>query len=183
MIRINLLPDEYRKKHRTPLKFTLAIAGAVTVNALLITWWGWLAFGIEAELESEAAVPQTETDALKPQVTYHNSLDGERKRYASREQTLAQITASRISWTRKVDELIDVINSGGEGQRHFVWLDDLNVTQNFNARDGSAGSLKASGHSCSDNVAHVANFLGDVERAPFLSDSHPPAREDGTIST
>jgi len=180
MIKINLLPDEYRKKNRTPIKFTLAIAGAVTVNALIFTWWGWLAFGIKAEITSEQAVLQMEMDGLQPQVSYHQSLDAESKRHASRETTLAQITASRISWTRKIDEMIDVINSGGEGQRHFVWLDDLNVTQTFNARDNSSGSLKATGHSGSDNFAHVANFLEDVENSPFLSDFHPPAAPEGT---
>jgi Tfp pilus assembly protein PilN len=180
MIKINLLPEEYRKKHRAPLKFTLAIVGGVTVNVLLLTWWGWLAFGIKAEIDSERTVLQTEMDGLQPQVTYHNSLDGERKRHASRADTLAQITASRISWTQKIDELVDVINSGGEGQRHFVWLDDLNVTQTFSARDGTSGELKAAGHSGSDNFAQVANFLEDVENSPFISDFHPPAPPEGT---
>ena len=180
MIRINLLPDEYRKRNRTPVKFTLAIAAAVTINALIATWWGWLAFGIKAEIESEQSVLQTEMDGLAPQVAYHKSLDGESKRFATREQALASTTASRISWTRKFDELIDVINSGGEGSRHFVWLDDLTVSQVFNARDGSAGTVKASGHSGSDNFAQVANFLEDVENSPFVQDFHPPAPPEGT---
>ena len=134
MIRINLLPEEYRKKNRTPLKMMLAVATGVTVNSILLAWYAWLAFGVSAEIESERTVLQTELDGLTPQVDYHKSLDGEQLRYAAREKTLAGITASRIYWTRKVDELITVINAGGEGERHFVWLDDLTVQQTANER-------------------------------------------------
>ena len=180
MIRINLLPEEYRKKNRTPLKMMLAVASGVTVNGILLAWYAWLAFGVSAEVESERAVLQTELDGLTPQVEYHKSLDGEQMRYAAREKTLSGITASRINWTRKVDELITVINAGGEGGRHFVWLDDLTVQQTTNDRANNAGSLKASGHSGSDNFAQVANFLEDLENSPFIEDFLPPAPPEGT---
>lgn len=180
MIRINLLPEEYRRKSRTPLKLMLAVAGVVSVNAGLFAWWGFLAFGIQAEIESERAVLQTENDGLTPQVNYHKALEGERLRFASRESALAAITKSRIGWTRKVDELIDVINDGGEGRRHFVWLDDLMVSQRLDARTKSAGMVKAAGHSGSDDFAQVANFLEDLERSPFIQDFNPPAPPEGT---
>jgi hypothetical protein len=180
MIRINLLPEEYRKKNRTPLKMMLAVATGVTVNSILLAWYAWLAFGVSAEIESERTVLQTELDGLTPQVDYHKSLDGEQLRYAAREKTLAGITASRINWTRKVDELITVINAGGEGGRHFVWLDDLTVQQTVNERANNAGSLKAAGHSGSDNFAQVANFLEDLENSPFIVEFLPPAPPEGT---
>jgi Tfp pilus assembly protein PilN len=180
MIRINLLPEEYRKKNRTPLKMMLTVASGVTVNGILLAWYAWLAFGVAAEIESERAVLQTELDGLNPQVEYHKSLDGEQKRYAAREKTLAGITASRINWTRKIDELITVINAGGEGGRHFVWLDDLTVQQTLNERANNAGSLKGAGHSGSDNFAQVANFLEDLESSTFIEDFLPPAPPEGT---
>jgi Tfp pilus assembly protein PilN len=180
MIRINLLPEEYRKKSRTPAKLLLAFTAAVAVNALLFSWWGWLAFGVAAEIESERAVLQTEMDGLNPQVTYHHALESERKRFASRESALASITKSRISWTKKLDQLVDVINDGGEGRRHFVWLDDLIVSQAIDPRNKTAGSLKASGHSGSDSFAQLANFLEDVEHSPFREGFLPPAAPEGT---
>ena len=182
MIRINLLPEEYRRKSRTPIKLMLTVAGVVTVNAGLLSWWGFLAFGIQAEIESERAVLQTESDGLTPQVNYHKSLEGERLRFASRESALAAITKSRIGWTRKIDELIDVVNDGGEGRRHFVWLDDLVVSQRPDARAKSAGTVKANGHSGSDDFAQVANFLDDIERSPFIQDFNPPAPPEGSQS-
>jgi Tfp pilus assembly protein PilN len=180
MIRINLLPEEYRRKNRTPLKMMLTVSAGVAANGVLLAWYAWLALGVAAEIESERGVLQTELDGLNPQVEYHKALDGEQKRYAAREKTLAGITASRINWTRKVDELITVINSGGEGGRHFVWLDDLTVQQTINERTGTAGSLKAAGHSGSDNFAQVANFLEDLENSPFIEDFLPPAPPEGT---
>ena len=39
MILINLLPDEYRRKGRTPVKFMAFTAGAVAINASLLAFW------------------------------------------------------------------------------------------------------------------------------------------------
>lgn len=180
MIRINLLPEEYRRKSRTPFKLMAALTAAVVVNAALLCWLGWLYLGVARSIESQRQVLQTEMDGLTPQVAYHRSLETESKQYESREKTLGFITSSRIAWTRKLDELIDVVNRGDDGQRHLVWLDDLTVTQNVNPRNDSYGTLRASGHSGSDKFAQVANFLEDVEDSHFIVDFFPPAPPEGT---
>lgn len=182
MIGINLLPEEYRRKARTPFKLMLAVSIVVAFNTSLAAWLGWLAFGVAARVASENAVLQTENDGLQPQVAYHKSLDGESKRHQAREQTLAQITESRISWTRKVDEFIDVVNRGGDGQRHLTWFNDLNVQLDTDPARGSFGSFKASGHSGSDNFGQVANFLDDLEDSTFIVDFHAPAPPEGSES-
>lgn len=183
MIHINLLPEEYRRRARTPIKMTLAVAGVIAANALLLVWFAWLALGVMAEIDSERDVLQTELDGLTPQVEFHKTLETERKSFAAREETLANITGSRINWTRKVDELVTVINSGGGGERHYVWLDDLNVVQNVDARSKGAGSVRASGHSGSDKFDQIANFLEDIERSPFIEEFLPPAPPAGTQSS
>jgi hypothetical protein len=180
MIRINLLPEEYRKQARTPVKLLMGLLLAVVVNAGLGTFWAFQAFGLQAEIAAENAGLQTDLDGLTPQVNYHNSLDGEAKQYKSRENTLAGITSSRICWTKKIDELIDVVNRGGNGQRHLVWLDDVQVAQSNDAKAKTPGSLKASGHSGSDKFAQVANFLEDLETSTFITDFQPPAPPEGT---
>ena len=180
MIRINLLPEEFRKKSRTPLKLLVAVSALVAVNAGLASWWGWTVFGIYAKVESERTTLQMEMDGLAPQVTYFHSLESESKQYKSREKTLAAITADRISWTRKMDELIDVANAGGDGSRHLVWLDDLNVAQTSDANAKNFGSVRAAGHSGSDKFAQVANFLEDLETSAFIDDFERPAPPEGT---
>ncbi len=184
MIRINLLPEEYRRKAKTPIKLMLAVTCMVAINASLAAWWGWVAYGVAAEIESERGVLTTEKEGLDPQVAYHKSLDGERKQHKLREDTLAQITTQRINWTRKLDELIDVVNRGGDGQRHLIWLDDLHVSRARGVRGKQEqvdfGTLKASGHSGSDKFAQVANFLEDLEGSPFVADFRPPAPPEGS---
>jgi len=180
MIRINLLPEEFRRKARTPIKLVLGLAAVVTVNAGLVTWWAFQAIGVQAQIESEQASLQTEMDGLNNQVTYYSSLDAEAKAYKSRESTLQNITSSRVSWTKKLDELIDVVNRGGNGQRHMVWFDDLQVAQTSDTKGKSAGTFKANGHSGSDKFAQVANFLEDVEGSPFISDFTPPSPPEGS---
>ncbi len=182
MIHINLLPEEYRRKARTPIRVTLAFAGVCGANALLLAWFAWLSLGVKAEIKSEESVLQTELDGLSPQVAYHKALDTERRSFALREETLATITKNRINWTRKVDELIDVINSGGEGERHYVWLDDLQVTQSPDPRNKSAGSVRSAGHSGSDKFEQIANFLDDLEQSPFAKEFMPPAPPEGSQS-
>ena len=180
MIRINLLPQEYRVKARTPIKVMLGIAVAVAVNAGLAAWLAYVHFAVQVQVESEKSMVQSEVDGLKPQLDYFAALDTESKQYKSREQTLSSITKSRINWTRKLDEFIDVCSRGGDGERHLVWFDDFQVTQNLDPKAKTPGSVRASGHSGSDNFGQVANFLEDIEASSFISDFEAPAPPEGS---
>ena len=102
MIQINLLPEEYRKSARTPLKLVAAIAGATAVNGSLIAVWGWLFFGVAAKLDTEQTQLQMEMDGLTPQVAYHDALDEEITIFTTREQTLGEINKNRVLWTEKL---------------------------------------------------------------------------------
>jgi hypothetical protein len=186
MIQINLLPEAYRLKARTPFKVMLSVTGSVSLVGCLVAYWAWLALGIGAEVESQRSVAQMEMDGLTPQVNYFNSLDAETKVYASREKTLAEITSNRILWTKKVDELIDVVNIGDDGLRHYIWFDDLNVSQSADRRSKTFGELRANGHSGSAQWDQVAVFLEDVadpEVSDFIRDFNSPAWPEGTQSS
>lgn len=166
MIRINLLPDEYRRKARTPIRMLAAVLVVVAINTSLLAYWAWLAFGVAAEVETRRSVLQLEMDGLKPQVAYHQALQAETQVHASRETTLAQITQNRILWTRQVDEMIDVVAAGRDGTRHFVWFDDLQVKletpTGARGRTQEYGSLKAKAHSGSAQMAQLSYFLDDL---------------------
>ncbi len=164
MIRINLLPDEYRKRTRMPVKRLAAIAAVVAVNASLLAVLGHLHFAVANEIEGIHDGHQLEMDGLKPQVAYHDALATEIKLFSSREKTLSDITKNRVLWTRKMDQLIDVVNAGNDVD-HFVWFDDVSA-QTQRPRGGRAtknyGSFEANGHSGSDKWDRMANFLDDV---------------------
>ena len=82
----------------------------------------------------------------------------------------------------QVDELIDVINLGGDGDRYLVWLDDLTVDSKENPRAKTYGKFKASGHSGSSNFSNVANFLEDIQSHKFSDVFNEPADPEGALS-
>lgn len=182
MILINLLPDEYRRKGRTPVKFMALTAGAVTINASLLAFWAWTAFGIAAEVKAELQVLRDTDTGLAPQVAYHRELETESQLFESREQTLRNLTTARVSWTEQVDTLIDIINRGGDSdkEQYLIWLDSLDVDMKENARSGTYGKLKASGHSGSSSFAQVANFLEDIENSGLKRNFFKPYPPSGT---
>lgn len=182
MIHINLLPEEYRRASRVPIKFTVGVCVAVAVNCSLLAWWSWMAFGVKAEVNSALAVLTDTVESISPQIAYHDTLEKENAIYKTRESTLKQITGNRMSWTRKIDELIDVVNDGGDNEPYLIWFKDLSVTQNVNSTRGDFGGLTASGHSGNANFAHVANFLEDLEMSPFIHDFSSPAPPEGSQS-
>ena len=183
MISINLLPQEYRQKRRTPLKLMLAVAASVAINGGLVAYWSWTAFGVAAEVESELALLQDEDSSLKPQVEYHRSLETESKTFQSREQMLQRITSLRVSWTQKVDQLLDVINGVGSSNEYLVWLDDLSVDMKENKRRGTYGTVKSSGFSGSEDFSNVANFFDDIVASRLMDDFGQPAPPQGTVSS
>jgi len=183
MIRINLLPDEYRRRTRMPVKKILAIAGVVAINSGLLAYWGYLNWSIAADVEGQYDVRKTEMDGLTPQVNYVKALDHEIQLFSSRETTLGQITMNRVLWTQKMDELVDVVNVGNDAE-HFVWFDD--VTAKLEASRGGRtqnyGSFDANGHSGSEEWNKLANFLDDVvdpELTPFIHDFETLNRPQG----
>ncbi len=178
MILIDLLPDEYRQKRRTPVKYLAAVMASVAINGSLLAWWGWTAVGVATEVKSELELLRDQDSGLQGQVAYHKSLDAETQVFKARENMLGTVTASRVSWTEKVDQMVDLINRGGDGDKYLVWLNDLNVDTKENTRQGSFGQLKAKGNSGSPKFAQVANFLEDVEQSDLIRDFGPPEQAD-----
>ncbi|MBL4769944.1 MAG: hypothetical protein JKY61_02065 [Planctomycetes bacterium] len=189
MIHINLLPDEYRKRTRMPVKRMAAIAGIVALNASLLAFLGQLHFAVTSEVEGILDGHQVNMDGLKPQVAYHDALATEIELFSSREQTLSDITKNRVLWTRKMDELIDVVNAGNDVD-HFVWFDDATARIQQARRGRSSknfGSFEANGHSGSDKWDRMANFLDDVvdrDLTTFIDDfdtlNRPQGRKNDT---
>jgi hypothetical protein len=165
MITINLLPDEYRRRAKSPIGMIAAIAAAVLVNASLIAYYGYLEFGTSANIETSRSVLQMDLDGLKPQVEYHKKLEQEITQRSAREKTLSEITRNRVLWTKTVDEVVDIVQAGREGIEHFIWFDDIDVKMESGAggRGNSFGKLKASGKSGSEDFDQVSNFLEDME--------------------
>ncbi len=188
MITINLLPDEYKRSRRTPLKAVAMTAVSATINAGLLAIVAWTHFGVRTEVSSELEMVESDLASLEPRMDYHAKLEKEKKLFVSRETTLDDITKNRINWTSKVDQLVDTINRGGDGEKYMIWLDDLNVVQSeVKAKKGqadpSAGSFRGKGHSGSPNFGLVANFFEDLSNSEFAEGFFPPAPPEGRRSS
>lgn len=183
MILINLLPEEYVKARRTPLQAMAVIGGMVTVNAMLLAWLATMTFGTKSRIDSDLEFLESDMASLTPQVDYNEELDKENKQFMSREATLESITKGRVNWTEKVDQLVDIVNFGGDGEKYLVWLNDLTVVQSVPkaSKSGpqSGGTFRATGYSGSPNFGLVANFFEDLTEDQFIDGFYAPSPPQG----
>ena len=181
MIQINLLPLSFRKR-RTPVAWLVAVCAVVALDTTLLAWWTWSEFGVRLAVEAELDVLQLEMMGIEPQLAHHRSLERERARHARREDTLRGIAGESISWTEKLDQLVDVVTDGDYAGRHKVWFTDLDADIAGKRRDEQSGALRAGGVSGSERFADVADFLDDLEASPFGREVGIPAPPEGSVS-
>jgi Tfp pilus assembly protein PilN len=169
VITINLLPAQYRRRQRTPIRvFGLTMFGVV-VAASSLAYAAYARFGHLTAVRSERRSADEEMEGLRPAVQYYDALLAEKADAEKRVETIREIRSSRILWTRKLDELAEIINVASDAERYTAWFDELSIEQNTEAR-GSGGDVKAKGVSGSDNFAKVAAFYQELEGHGFFTD-------------
>ncbi len=189
---INLLPPEMRKKERTPMKALLPFLGCVATVGAGAAFWAWLHFGelatarnIKSDLESQSA-------SRKGQVDYVKSLRSEESEYTDRAKTITTIAASRMNWTRKLDELIRVMTDDHSSERYLAWIRSMDVKPPAGAGKGKSqegeqillkGLCFASSNGSDDalqryNQLHEATNQSDFFRGDFLSMGRPAGRAE-----
>jgi Tfp pilus assembly protein PilN len=181
MIYINLLPQEFRARQRMSLKNVALMGGLVAANCSLLAWAAWLWFGEYATTQSDRQVAQETLDSLQAQIAYVKALEGEKKSFESRESTLVAIAQNRVGWTAKVDQIIDVINKGGSGEKYLIWLDDLTISRQYDKNTKTAGMFKAQASCGGESVGMVANFLDDLQDSEFFAGFDAPKPPEGKM--
>lgn len=127
LTRINLLPPEYRKKERTPLRTLLPVLASVTVSVAACAFWAWLHFGQLAEARVEHQGLDDSLKQKKPRLAYLQSLRTEKAEYEDRAKTILDIAASRVPWTKKLDQFYSVVADDGGGENYLIWLENFEV--------------------------------------------------------
>ena len=166
MIRINLLPAELRRGNRLPPRVIAAglCAGALVSAAL--GWFGLVYFGELAAAEHRLAATEGQLRARAAKVAYHGALVSNQKDYAARVQTIQEIGNGRRTWTRFMDDLLNVVSNSGPVERHLAWFDGISVTG-----DPSTGSvLKMPGNVQGEASDRIANLHDDLAAAAFAED-------------
>lgn len=167
MIRINLLPAEYRRGTRIPPKLLATAFGSALAVAASIGWFGIVYFGELGSLERQDVAITEELDQKKVKSAYYDKLEVNRLDYSTRVGTIQDIGKSRRNWSKFLDEMVDVVNNSGDGDRHQAWFDSLTVKTDKKNR---AATVSMPGAVVGTEMARVANLHEDVAHAPFFAD-------------
>lgn len=181
MIRINLLPEEYRAMDRLPLGTFAAILGGVSLACVTAGTYLYLQFGVLAEVRSQREEMEQELAASEAKLKHHAALLAEKTEYEKREAKIKEIGASRILWSRKIDQFADIVNYGEDSGRYTIWFENLTVEQVPDPKAGTGGKFKSKGLSGSANYANVANFFTDLEKTDFFRDFQTINNPDGKL--
>lgn len=178
MIRINLLPHEFRRGHRISVKLLAASVGAAVVACAAIGWFGLVYFGDLGEVEARHRQVAQELQEKSVKATYYEKLEANRKDYTSRVQTIQEIAKSRRLWSKFLDELIDVVNNDGDTERHLGWFEGITVTG-----DPKRGVTVTMPAYVQGTLDRVANLHDDIEAAPFWPDIKTKSIPTGKAET
>lgn len=191
-ITINLLPQEYRRKEMTPLAVLLPVLGCITLVCSLGAFWAWTHFGeLEEATVRHKQLSDTWTER-KPRLDYKEALADEEKEYTARSETIRNIAASRVPWTRKLDELTDVVVNDDDGERYLVWLTSMNIKETTGAASPARGraavgdTVVLEGYCYSEtnplknfNFFHEAVKQSQFFKSDFMSINNPAGQAVG----
>lgn len=166
MIRINLLPEEYRRADRTSPKVFAATIAAVALTCSVFGWFGLIYFGELRELEAHHETVTSILATESKRAAYYDQLVKEEKEFSKRSDTIQTIASSRLLWTKTLDELIDVVNNNTD--RHVAWFTRLDIKEDNRAKQGP--SVGIPGMVQGSKITMVANFYEDLERTEFFKD-------------
>jgi len=193
MIRVNLLPPEYRKAEATPMKQFFATMGAAVLAALALVAWGYIHFQVLDPRRQTLQRMEDEIVSQKPQVEMAKALKAQLGEYTSRYETIDEVAKGRLVWSRKLDELWEVLVAPRLPGRYEVWIKDLSCT--LTAGKGKAAKGKGppsggtsvfSGTSAGAPMHKLADFHEDLQASDYFKDYlkiSPPVGSRETLST
>jgi Tfp pilus assembly protein PilN len=175
MIRVNLLPEEYRKVEKTPLSLFLLIVVGVAVVCLALLFCVYL-FMSTGRLRRELDNKMRQRDTLQGLAKYADKLESELANYRKRLDTIMSIRASRIYWSKKLYLL-------AKNRPENVWFVSLKMEQRDpypasakpeTIKDG--GFLDLQGYQKSDDFKIYAGYRETLQKdRVFYSDFADPA--------
>jgi len=166
MIRINLLPEEYRRADRTSPKVFGAMIAAVVLTCSVFGWFGLIYFGELRDFEKRHETVSSTLATESKRAAYYDQLVKEEKEFSKRANTIVTIASSRLLWTKLLEELIDVVNNNTD--RHVCWFTSLDIKEGTPSKQGP--SVNMPGMVQGSKITMVANFHEDLEKTEFFKD-------------
>lgn len=173
MIHVNLLPPEYRKSESTPIaRFLAIVIGATMVTSGLVAY-GFIHYSKLKSVRDVREATEAEYKNKQARANISKALANEIAAYEARRKAIQNVAASRILWSRKLDEFFDIIQNGQEKGTYFIWLTGLKVAPPRSVGRGkvtSGGTFSFSGWSESDEFSKVTNLRDAIRKDPFFDD-------------
>ncbi|HNR98200.1 MAG TPA: hypothetical protein PKX48_04870 [Planctomycetota bacterium] len=139
MIRVNLLPEEFRRTGgQQPLMLGVLLGGVVPL-AILGCVYVYLWFNAIVA-EEKLALLQQEVSQLNAQAAEVDSLQEDIADYKERERNIIQIKTNRILWSRKLDALATLTPPE-------IWITKLRVKKDEDARAAARSGKTTPGRS------------------------------------
>jgi len=157
MIRINLLPPEYRKVERTPIGFFIVFLIAVIVAFLGVLYTLFMHLQLKSS-QQKLADKQKVVETLKKEVEDLDALRNQVREFSRRHRIIMTIRAMRIYWSRKLSML-------GNLTPKNIWLTSVKMEQKdpvkkkeeiAGVRNG--GTLDVEGYCRGTEYKPVANY-------------------------
>lgn len=180
MIRINLLPEEFRRSKRAGPKALALLLAASLLSFGALGGTGFLWFNVLAEKKARVEIAQEQLENLTPRKRYADALAKEKAEFEKRNKTIGEIAASRIAWTRKLDRMSEIVNRDVTTQRHRVWLSSLEIDSR---PDSTQAGMKLKGFSAGPDIESFSNFHEDLSKddvfgAGFESFTSPSSKRE-----
>lgn len=171
LVAVNLLPPDRRPQQSTPLAVFLPVLGGVVLLALAAVFCAWLRFSelsrARNELEDVKSTLASKVGALK----YVAALKDEQADFETRTKTIKEIAASRVLWTKKLDEFLDVAVDDEGGSKYLLWLDKFEVKAPSSAKKEARGeqvTIKGRCFAEGDPLQKFNLFHAALRASPFF---------------
>ena len=168
MIRVNLLPQEYRKAESTPLKQFFATMGAVVVVALAVVGWLFIHLGKLGPKEQDLKTIEDDVKTQQAKVKDSKDLAAWLQEYKTQYEKIDKVAMTRVLWSRKIDEIWEVVVNPNPANKYDVWLKGLAGKVVDTAKSG--GEVAFGGASAGPQVYRLSDFHESVTTSDFFKD-------------
>jgi Tfp pilus assembly protein PilN len=160
MIEINLLPPEYRPRETTNIPLIATILGGVVVVCGLFFYWMSVNGQVAELTRKNADLAKQKTD-LEAEAKKIDTLREEIERQKSRQETIIEISQSKVMWSQKLEQLAQIL-----GQQEFknrFWITSLTLVK-AGGRAGATSTLAMKVSGIGYDMREVAKLRDAIQQ-------------------
>lgn len=109
MIRVNLLPESYRKVEHTPRPRLYTIMLSVIVNTLLLLYFGYLYMQVVPDLREQKTQAEEQLASTTERSKEYDTLKTESDAIEMHKKTVADLESAHLELTPKIDQFLSLL--------------------------------------------------------------------------